>query len=140
MVNIDKKYVVGFYFDTQGGVILIEKQKPQWQKGFLNGVGGHIEQGETPIEAMAREFREETGILEPIEWKHYCTATQERSPGILHFFWAFGIPYEPQQTTIERVAVYKIDDLPKLKTHRNLKWLVPMACDVDVKSAMINFE
>jgi 8-oxo-dGTP pyrophosphatase MutT (NUDIX family) len=29
-------------------VLLIEKQKPAWQRGKLNGVGGKIEPGENP--------------------------------------------------------------------------------------------
>lgn len=44
-------------------IILIQKQKPDWQKGKLNFVGGKIEEGETPLECVAREFYEETGIL-----------------------------------------------------------------------------
>lgn len=53
-------YVLGFLFDKQHTeVVLIEKQRPSWQKGFLNGVGGHIEPNETPINAMRREFEEE---------------------------------------------------------------------------------
>ena len=58
-----KRYVVGFllnYDRTQ--VVLIRKNRPAWQAGHLNGVGGKIEMGETPIEAMTREFEEETGL------------------------------------------------------------------------------
>ena len=58
-----KKFVVGFAFDnTLSNVVMIRKNRPEWQKGSLNGVGGHIEDGEIAIEAMAREFREETGV------------------------------------------------------------------------------
>lgn len=54
-------YVVGF-FHNEINVVLIEKQCPEWQKGLLNGVGGHIEEGEMPLGAMCREFQEETGL------------------------------------------------------------------------------
>ena len=35
-------YVVGFYF-AQGQVMLIQKDRPVWQKGKWNGVGGKID-------------------------------------------------------------------------------------------------
>lgn len=54
------EYVLGFLFDKKGEkVLLIEKNRPAWQAGFLNGVGGKIEPNETPIQAMVREFKEE---------------------------------------------------------------------------------
>ena len=45
------EYVCGFAFDnTKQYVTLIEKKRPNWQAGYLNGVGGHIEEGEVPFE------------------------------------------------------------------------------------------
>ena len=47
-------YCAGFLFDPEKElVVLIEKQKPAWQKGKLNAVGGKIEQGETPLRSNA---------------------------------------------------------------------------------------
>lgn len=46
-------------------VLLVLKNKPGWQKGRYNLVGGKIEKGETPIEAAIRELKEESG-LEPV--------------------------------------------------------------------------
>lgn len=43
-------------------VLLILRNKDDWQKGKLNLPGGKIEPGETPIEAAFRELKEETGI------------------------------------------------------------------------------
>lgn len=58
-----KKYVVVFLFDKQfENVWLIEKQKPEWQKGCLNGIGGKIEEGEFPLQAAYRELEEESGV------------------------------------------------------------------------------
>lgn len=56
-------YVLGFAFDDLGRVALIQKEKPAWQKGRWNGVGGKVEEDETPTQAMVREFHEETGVL-----------------------------------------------------------------------------
>ena len=63
MENNTIYYVVGFLFNPDmTEVVLIKKNRPDWQKGLLNGVGGKIESGEDPITAMIREFKEETGI------------------------------------------------------------------------------
>ena len=60
------KYVVGFLFN-EGllEVLLIRKLKPLWQRGKLNGVGGKILPTESPLEAIRREFSEETGVRPP---------------------------------------------------------------------------
>lgn len=69
------KYVVGFMFnDEMTGLCLIEKNRPAWQNGFLNGIGGKIDGRETALEAMIREFQEETGVLTKAkDWSHVCT-------------------------------------------------------------------
>lgn len=57
------KFVCGFCFDeAREHVLLIKKKRPKWQNGRLNGIGGHIETDELEIQAMKREFQEETGI------------------------------------------------------------------------------
>ena len=64
-----KQYVLvqcerGYGIEGQLGeeVLLVLKDKPLWQKGLLNLVGGKIEQGETPEQCAVREFKEETGL------------------------------------------------------------------------------
>jgi 8-oxo-dGTP diphosphatase len=80
-----KHYVLGFAFSKdRKEIILIEKQKPDWQKGKLNGVGGKVEKkdfawntnGEvTPYVAtiaMQREFKEETGVeTQSWQWNYF---------------------------------------------------------------------
>lgn len=56
------KYVLGFAYTPDNKVLLIKKNKPEWQKGKLNGIGGKIELNETPLEAMNRETLEESGL------------------------------------------------------------------------------
>ena len=50
---------VGFLTDN---VLLIEKNRPEWQAGRYNLPGGKIEEGETPEAAAVRELEEEAGI------------------------------------------------------------------------------
>jgi 8-oxo-dGTP pyrophosphatase MutT (NUDIX family) len=44
-----------------GNVLVVQKDKPDWQVGRYNLPGGKIEEGETPIQATFRETREEAG-------------------------------------------------------------------------------
>ena len=82
--NILKKYVVGLVFDEVERVMLIKKNRPDWQKGFLNGVGGEIKNNEAPIEAMIRECKEESGLF--IEkWHLYNKATFNTGVELTYF-------------------------------------------------------
>lgn len=72
-------YVVGFAHDKHN-ILLIRKNRPDWQKGKLNGVGGKIEKGELPTAAMIREFREETGVYTLYSnWRLVCLLQFEQA-------------------------------------------------------------
>jgi 8-oxo-dGTP pyrophosphatase MutT (NUDIX family) len=46
--------VLGFVFNRDfSEVALILRNRPKWQAGHYNGIGGHIEDGENPYDAMA---------------------------------------------------------------------------------------
>src|SRR5579875_1366427 len=69
-------YVLGFAFNKEKTkVLLIRKNRPQWQAGLFNGIGGKIESYDVlPVKAMVREFIEETGLSTSIEqWNQYAT-------------------------------------------------------------------
>jgi len=70
-----KKYVLGFIICTEmKTVLLIEKIKPAFQNGYLNGIGGKVEQGEDLIDAMVRETKEECDLDIPsVNWTPFCT-------------------------------------------------------------------
>lgn len=66
------KYVLGFIFGkTHNFVLLQRKARPDWQKGRYNGIGGKIEEGETPEQAMKREGIEEVG--NDLSWEKKAT-------------------------------------------------------------------
>ena len=119
------RYVVGFMFDeTKTRVLLIHKKRPTWQEGKLNGIGGRIEAGETPDDAMRREFNEEVGI-DCDSWKYFCTLSDEREWQI-DFFYAVGDVYSVETLTDEIPQVFSVNALPSMVIP-NLRWLIPMA-------------
>lgn len=121
-------YCLGFAFtDNDNFVVLIQKNKPAWQKGLLNGVGGKIEENELAHEAMVREFREETGITH----HHWTRVTQMNFNGAEVIVFATRLPKGHNnltQMTEEQVGLYSIIDVRNHpKVIPNLRWLVPMA-------------
>ncbi len=53
--------VIGIYV-RQSGFLLTQRQPHQSFAGLYEFPGGKVEEGESPIEALIREYREEVGI------------------------------------------------------------------------------
>lgn len=64
------KYTLDFIFDKNWEkVLLVHKQRPEWQKGKINGVGGKYEEGENSVACIRRETNEKTGLdIEERTW------------------------------------------------------------------------
>lgn len=120
-------YVLGFMFSPDlDKVVLIEKNRPYWQKGKLNGVGGHIEPGETPIEAMVREFKEEAGLdIHPENWIHVASMREHGASVMVFACWAAGYANAAPQTD-ESILIVDPFYIPRRLVVPNLKWLIPM--------------
>lgn len=129
------RYVAGFAFDGKM-VALIEKQRPLWQKGLLNGIGGHIEEGEEPIDAMVREFREETGVnTMPHEWDRFATLTDGVNFEVTFFkTWCVDIA-KLKTKTDEKVVIFPTEKVNVFNCIPNLTWLIPMAKSMPWDSA-----
>jgi 8-oxo-dGTP diphosphatase len=122
------EYVVGFAFDeNEKNVILVRKQRPEWQKGALNGPGGHIDQGEGMLEAMAREFKEEVGIeTNPYVWRHKVTIEGNKwRVYFLSIRLKDKVFYSAKTVTDEEVKFVSMNELHKRSMIRNLRWLIP---------------
>ena len=120
-----KRYVIGFLFDDFSGFLpRIRKNRPEWQAGKLNAPGGHIEEGETPLQAMTREFMEETGAM-VTDWTLFAVMFDPEFE--VHCFFAEGDVGECKTMTDERVFVVNPDHLPEYEHIDNLLWLIPMA-------------
>lgn len=125
-------YVLGFAFSADGSrLVLLEKQSPDWQRGKLNGVGGKIEPGETPLACMIREFAEEAGVTTtPGQWLEF--AHLSGSTFRVHAYALFDDTVVAAARTIE---VHEIRVVPSDwnaisdKAISNLRWLIPAAID-----------
>lgn len=129
------RYVCGFFFDAANHVLLIRKARPAWQAGKLNGVGGKIEAGETPAEAMVREFHEECGLVTAeSDWRHY--ATLDGGFGEVLFFSGRGDASGAQSMTDEQVVLIDAMALPE-NVVWNARWLIPMALDARISEPVV---
>ncbi len=115
------RYVVGYLFNEKGEVCLIEKKRPEWQKGRLNGVGGHIEDGETPQQAMTREFEEEAGAI--ANWQQFCFIY---GPAYELYCFKSRDNVKVNTMTDEVISWYPVQELPE-NVLPILKWAIPMA-------------
>ena len=130
-----KHYVLGFVVNVdESKILLVEKQKPDWQRFRWNGIGGKIEPKESPFEAMDREGYEETNCR--YDFQHVITFV---CPGGTVFVYlaktpSMEIPFE--QVEDEKLLVWGINSLPE-KIMNNLKYLIPLALSKVKKPVML---
>lgn len=128
-----KSYVLGFAFDTACRVALVKKDRPEWMAGRWNGIGGKIEANEKPIDAMVREFAEETGVQSsPTVWQHFATLDD----AVLGYqITCFVTVWQPESLDLvhtvesEEIRIFDGDVLVRLDVDLmpNLRWLMPMS-------------
>jgi len=127
-------YVVGFIFSRdKSNILLIRKERPSWQVGKFNGVGGKIEQGEMPDTAIKRECTEETGMV-ITSWVYkgiisgpsysVCVFTAEATIDAMLI--------AQSHPTDEPCKVFHINELDHVHTISQLRWLVPLLLDKEV--------
>jgi 8-oxo-dGTP diphosphatase len=124
-----KEYVLGFMFSLdRERVALIRKNKPDWQKGKLNGIGGKVELNESKYVAMTREFAEECGYHGTAgSWLYYCR--MEGKDWAVHCFASYGEPEKCRTMESEPVEVVSVRELDLYPTVENLTWLIRLAVD-----------
>lgn len=142
----EQGYVLGFLFSEDfERVALIQKTKPDWQAGKLNGLGGKIDTKEEflhPEKAMRREFLEEAGLDIPEEnWEMF--AVMEGEQWFANCFRAVGPVDDVQSMEEEVVGVYYVDEIREGNYDSdlldNLHWLIPMAVIKDFNLAFIGY-
>lgn len=126
------RYVLGLAFWRNQVLLMHKKSGPPGVVGHLNGVGGKIEIEELPIEAMTREFMEETGVdTWPSAWTQRMTMGGEGYE--LNVFFNF-LPdvtdfanIRNPENTGEILEWKSLDNLTGMV--ENLKWIIPMCMD-----------
>jgi len=121
--------VCGFYIADYNEVLLIKKARPRWQYDFLNGVGGKIEDFETPIDAMVREFKEETGCHVP-GWIPLVTLYRKDKNCLVYFFYQSGTHLTAHNSDEDEPIMWiPVNQIGNHNVLPNLKWLIPLAMD-----------
>lgn len=134
------EYSLGFLFNEEKtSVILIQKEKPQWQAGLLNGIGGKMEpvdEGDNgdretaSLNGMVREFYEETGVTTK-KWKWRPFAKMYGDDWVVYCFCQFDTEAWSSVRTLtsELIVPVRLAELSIHKTLSNIPWLIPMALD-----------
>lgn len=130
-------YCLGFLFtDERDAVVLIEKQRPDWQRGKWNGIGGHVEEGERPEQAMRREANEEIGARMSLAWEPF--AIMDAPAWICYCYRAFDTQAAEEASGDadggEAVAYCPLAGLATRPLLANLQWLIPLALDSGAKN------
>lgn len=124
-----KQGVIGFlYNESRDSVALIRKQRPEWQAGLLNGIGGKVEKNEAVYFTMIREFSEEAGVVIK-DWELFCTIISPEYE--LYCYRSFGDLKKVKCMTDEIVELHYLSAIHRLETIPNLKWLVPLGANRD---------
>jgi len=136
-------YVCGFLFDHDGKKVCLikktDKHDLKWMHGKLNGVGGKVLPNEQPEEAMRREFLEETGA-DVWGWIPFCTLEFQNAKIIFYKIFSGSID-DVKTMTDEQVEVHGASLIISAGYNdmvANLRWLLPLALDKEVSSAIIN--
>lgn len=81
------EYCLGFVFDTGFESVVLMLKEKGLHVGTWNGLGGKIEPKERPVDAMRREYKEESNDHEIENWYRVCWL--EGKDWLVHVFAAF---------------------------------------------------
>jgi 8-oxo-dGTP diphosphatase len=140
-----QKFTLGFIFNqTLNSVLLIHKNRPEWQKGLINGIGGKVEEGESVLACIVREAREETGLdSEERDWVQYVQL-HGKDWEIEGFCMKYaGDMAHARKAEDQKIEWFHVDALPA-NVISNLKWLIPAAKEQlqkrSIQSMVVEYE
>lgn len=130
------QYVAGLMFsEDRSKLAMVIKNRPAWQEGLFNAIGGKIEPGESAIHAMVREFEEETGVRTTVgSWDHFITLSG--AFGSVVFFRCNSNEVHGVKTMEDEVI--QLVDPRRLPSNMigNLNWIIPLAMDPHIAFPM----
>ena len=126
----DRKFTLGFIFDSASRhVLLVHKERPEWQKGKVNGVGGKYESGEGAEACIQRETQEETTLEIPeSNWVYVGVIHQEKGDVDVLAARYRGSMEDAKRNDDEEIGWFPIDALPE-NVMTNVSWLVPLSLE-----------
>lgn len=135
---------MGLAFRHTGGpyapkVVLLDKTRgPESVIGKANGPGGKINPGEHVLDAMSREFSEETGVLIPgRKWTKVGRIEGGAFSVDICRTWLSNNDH-PRTAETERVFECSVDMLPD-NAIDNLRYIIPMALACAPNSSLYGF-
>lgn len=121
-----QKYVVGFCFSVDHThVAIILKNRPEYQAGLYNGLGGKVEPGEESHDTMSREFEEETGVyIWGKNWKHVGVKTDDQDYYIDVYYARTDCVFNCKTVEDEEVVVASVADIDNYEFFDDAKEII----------------
>ena len=125
--------------------ILLALKKRGFGEGKYNGVGGKIEENETPEEAMIRETQEEIHVTPTeyekvgiVEFDEYIKGKKENL--VFHLYIASKWLGEPTESDEMKPFWFKIDNIPYDKMFSDDKYWLPLIMEGKKIKAYFDFD
>lgn len=130
------KYSCGFAFEGNK-VALIVKNRPAFMVGKMNGIGGHVEEDESFLDCMVREFREEAGHhTDKNQWIPFAHLTGGRSEIVFFRTYLSEMDDLLETRTDEPVVIVPVNTVNEFNAMYNVPWLLRMAQSHAVSNAV----
>ena len=125
--------------------ILLAMKKRGFGEGKYNGVGGKIEKGETPEEAMIRETKEEIAVVPTkfekvgfIDFDEYYKGKKERVT--FHLYFVKEWTGEPTESEEMNPKWFDVDNIPYDKMFPDDKYWLPLILEGKKIKAYFDFD
>lgn len=132
---------VTLVFLLRDGEVLLGLKKTGFGTGKIVGIGGHLEAGESAVEAAVREVLEETSVTVLAADLSYLGSVHFRFPAKpdwdmdTEVFSAVNWRGEPQESVEIAPRWYRLDALPLAEMWQDAEHWLPLMLDAGSKSA-----